>query len=92
MLSLRKVNELYLILKPCLPDQTLEILSYSGIVIDRIAASNPHIFIQACMVLTGKNKEEVMAMGGAKLHELFVEGMATNHFPEYVQFVEGSVL
>ena len=89
MLSLQKVNEFYQVLEPYLPEETLEILSYAGIVIDRIAASNPHIFIQACMILTGKNREETMAMGGKKLHKIFVDGLATNIFPEYVQFVKG---
>lgn len=89
MLSLRKVNELYQVLQPYLPDQTLEILSYVGIVIDRIAASNPHAFIQACMILTGKTRKEVIEMGGAKLQEVFLEGMTANHFPDYVEFVKG---
>lgn len=92
MLSLQKVNELYQVLEPYLPKETLEILAYSGIVIDRIAASNPRVFIQACMILTGKNREETMAMGGAKLQELFVKGLTVNLFPEYQLFVEGLVL
>lgn len=88
MLSLRKVNELYLTLKPYLPEDTLEILSYAGIVIDRIAASNPRVFIQACVILTETNRKEVMEMGGAKLQELFVEGLELNHFPEYQLFAK----
>lgn len=89
MLSLLKVNELYQLLKPYLPDKTLEILSYAGIVIDRIAASNPKVFIQACMILTGKTRKEVIEMGGARLQELFVEGLTVNRFPEYQSFAEG---
>ena len=88
MLSLRKVNELYTILKPYLPEETLEILSYSGIVIDRIAASNPKIFIQACVILTEKTRKEVIEMGGAKLREIFIDGLEENHFLEFVKFVQ----
>jgi hypothetical protein len=91
MLSLRQVNNLYQILKPVLPEnpQTLEILSYVGIVIDRIAISNPKAFIQACMILTDKNKREVMDMGGEKLHAIFLDGLKDNHFPEFQMFVQG---
>ena len=89
MLSLQKVNDLYQVLEPYLPKETLEILSYAGIVIDRIAASNPKVFIQACVILTGKTRKEVIEMGGAKLQELFVEGLNVNHFPEYQLFVRG---
>jgi hypothetical protein len=91
MLSLRQVNKLYQVLKPVLPEnpQTLEILSYTGIVIDRIAASNPSIYTQACMIILNETKKEVLAIDAERLYVVFSEGLKDNHFPEFQAFTQG---
>lgn len=89
-LSLRRVNDLYKLLKPYLPEKEgIEILYYIGIIIDRIASQNKEAYIQALEIMVGQSREILLRLNGDELYQLFVDGIKSNRLDEFQMMIEG---
>jgi hypothetical protein len=83
-LTLREIHQLYLLLKPCLPETDKEYLIYE--VIDIMEKITPAQFTEAMTILYG-NKFNFKVNPG-KLALMFTRGLKDTNLFSYIHFIK----